>query len=118
MVPIAIRSERFLCALFPDNLACHSQLMKLDSSFDPFSEEAQLHLLGFCDDLFNQEFADKIIAHCSCPLQMFDAWLKEQSSATSPCDVCVEHPSGASGAPVAQDQFHPCFFRGLVRQKR
>ena len=82
--------------------------MKLDSSFDPSSEEAQLYLLRFCDDLFDQEFAAKIDADFSCPLQKFDVWLKEQSNATSPDDIYVEHCSGASRIPIAQDQFHPC----------
>jgi hypothetical protein len=107
MFPIAIRSKRIICFLFPDNPASFSQL-KLDSSFDPSSEEAQLYLLGFCDDLFDQEFAAKIDADYSCPLQKFDMWLKEQYNATAPDDIYVEHCSGATGIPVAQDQFHPC----------
>ena len=82
--------------------------LKLNSSFDLSSEEARLHLLGFCNDLFDQEFAAKIDTDCSRPLQKFDAWLKEQSNAASPDDICVENFSGASRAPVAQDQFHPC----------
>jgi hypothetical protein len=107
MFPIAIRSKQIFRFLFPDNPASFSQL-KLDSSFDPSSEEAQLYLLGFCDDLFDQDFAAKIDAAYSCPLQKFDMWLKEQSNATSPDDIYVEHCSAASGIPVAQDQFHPC----------
>jgi hypothetical protein len=107
MFPIAIRSKRIICFLFPDNPASFFQL-KLDSSFDPSSEEAQLYLLGFCNDLFDREFAAKIDADYSCPLQKFDMWLKEQSNATSPDDIYVEHCSGASGIPVAHDQFHPC----------
>jgi hypothetical protein len=107
MFPIAIRSKQIFRFLFPDNPASFSQL-KLDSSFDPSSEEAQLYLLGFCDDLFDQDFAAKIDADYSCPLQKFDIWLKEQSNATSPDDIYVEHCSAVSGIPVAQDQFHPC----------
>jgi hypothetical protein len=93
--------------VFPDNPASFSQL-KLDSSFDPSSEEAQLYLLGFCDDLFDQEFAANINAAFSCPLQKFDMWLKEQSNVTLPDDIYVEHCSGATGIPVVQEQFHPC----------
>ena len=107
MFPIAIRSKQILCFLFPDNPASFSQL-KLDSSFDPSSEEAQRYLLSFCDDLFDQEFAAKIDADFSCPLQKFDVWLKEQSNATSPDDIYVDYCSGASRIPIAQDQFHPC----------
>jgi hypothetical protein len=107
MLSIAIRSKRLFCFLFPDNPASVSQL-KLDSSFDPSSEEAQLYLLGFCDDLFVQEFAAKIDASYACPLQKFDMWLKEQSNATLPDDIYVEHCSGVTGIPVAQDHFHPC----------
>jgi hypothetical protein len=107
MFPIAIRSKRILFSLFPDNPGSFTQL-KLDSSFDPSSEEAQLNLLDFCDNLFDQEFAAKIDADYYCPLQKFDMWLKEQSIETSPDAIYAEHCSGATGIPVAQDQFHPC----------
>ena len=74
-----ISSRRFICYfLLEDDPESWSQL-KLDDSFDPSSEEAQLYMMDFCDNLFEQEFAETIDHDYVCPMTQFLMWLQGQS---------------------------------------
>jgi len=68
----------------------------------------QVYLMGFCDDFFGTEFAAKTSEDYDCPMNAFDAWLKEQSSSTSPTDAFLYNCAGATELPVPQKNFSPC----------
>jgi len=85
-----------------------SQLV-LDDNFDPSTEESQIYLRGFCPDLFSQDFASLPREGYECPMNKFDAWLKNQSIAEEPEDIYVGYCMEASGLPVPQVGFNGCF---------
>lgn len=78
----------------------------LDETFAPSSEESQSYLLGFCQRLFD-EFG-KVETTYSCPMNLFDAWLQEQSTSDKPTEAYTQNCAGASQAPVPADVFDPC----------
>eukprot|EP00934_Nitzschia_sp_Nitz4_P004646 Nitzschia sp. Nitz4//scaffold228_size32365//15936//19222//NITZ4_007906-RA/size32365-augustus-gene-0.41-mRNA-1//-1//CDS//3329542819//4636//frame0 len=84
-----------------------SQLV-LDENFDPSTEENQVYLSNFCDEIFEQDFAIETEANYSCPMQKFDAWLQEQASAEEPEDIYAENCGGAVGLPMSPGNFHSC----------
>ena len=90
-----------------DDPGTWSQL-RLDGSFDPSSEDAQLYLAGFCDSLYEQEFASPIESNYTCPINAFDEWLQNQANSTAPDDIYVENCANAVGLPVPQENFHSC----------
>jgi hypothetical protein len=88
-----------------------SQLV-LDKSFDPSSVEAQLFLLGFCDDFYAQDFASKVSPDYACPVPRFDKWLRKQHSARSTRHKSVIYSSqcnNTAGVPVPEEIFRACF---------
>jgi len=85
----------------------------LDETFDPSSEEAQLYLRDFCDNLYEEDFAYLPDDTYVCPMNKFDQWLKGQTlkGETMPelldpafTDVC----GSPNGLPVPSDKFHDC----------
>ena len=62
----------------------------------------------FCDNLYDQEFATKRESNYTCPMQVFDGWLQQQSQSDNPDEIYTENCSGASGIPVPQEDFHSC----------
>lgn len=85
-----------------------SQLV-LDNAFDASSEEAQVFLRDFCNDMFEEEFAIPVEANFTCATQRFDDWLQEQSSTSDePDQAYTEHCNGAVGIPVPQADFDAC----------
>jgi 5-methyltetrahydrofolate--homocysteine methyltransferase len=87
-----------------------SQLV-LDNSFEPSSEEAQVYLRDFCGRFFdNNEWAKRTELDYECPINRFDAWLRDQANSTSPDMIYVENCGDATELPVAPGQFHACVF--------
>mmetsp|Transcript_3888 Transcript_3888/g.8675 ORF Transcript_3888/g.8675 Transcript_3888/m.8675 type:complete len:1195 (+) Transcript_3888:233-3817(+) len=80
----------------------------LDESFDPRSESSQNYLIGFCDRLFETNFASKISSNYVCPMNRFDEWLKEQSKSNAPSDAYLNNCDGALSVPVSYGTFDPC----------
>ncbi|KAL7467681.1 hypothetical protein ACHAXS_007918 [Conticribra weissflogii] len=80
----------------------------LDKSFDPRSPRSQKYLLGFCDRIFETNFASKISNNYVCPMNRFDKWLKEQSKSNAPSDAYLKNCDGALSVPVGHETFHPC----------
>jgi len=82
--------------------------LELDSRFDASSEAAQEHILGFCDDMFSNEFASKPTSDYVCAFNRFDAWLKEESIKDDQAAIYQEHCGSAAGVPVAPENFDAC----------
>ena len=82
----------------------------LDDTFDPSSTAAQLYLLGFCDDLFEQIFAGKVNPDYECPINRFDTWLNNQFSNENKTDTIYDqYCENASGLPIENPTtFHSC----------
>merc|ERR1719343_339948 len=84
----------------------------LDETFDPSSEEAQLYLRDFCDNLFEEDFAyanDEYV----CPMNQLDQWLKNETLKFEAMPELVEPAftnvcGSPNGLPVAPDKFHAC----------
>jgi hypothetical protein len=89
-----------------------SSVLVLDESFDPTPASNQLHLLNFCEDLFNNSFVNKEFESFECPMTLFDTWLKEQAELSlnnSAAEQYAEHCGNSTGVPVDANLFHPCF---------
>jgi hypothetical protein len=82
--------------------------LKLDDSFDPSTEDAQLYLAGFCDDFFAEDFAEKTSPDFVCSINQFDLYLQEQANSTSPDVNYVNFCNGATGLPLPQEYFDSC----------
>jgi hypothetical protein len=84
-----------------------SQLV-LDHDFFAASEESQLYLHNFCDELFAEDFASKVDANYTCPMQRFASWLEEQNDSDEPSTIYADHCFNASALPVPSDHFDAC----------
>jgi Sterol-sensing domain of SREBP cleavage-activation len=82
--------------------------LKLDDSFNPSTEDAQLYLAGFCDDFFAEDFAEKTDPDYVCSMNQFDLYLQEQANSTSPDSNYVNFCNGATGLPLPQEDFDTC----------
>lgn len=82
----------------------------LDDTFDPSSTESQSFLLGFCDKMFDEDFAKKPDQDYQCPINRFNDWLQENSirSQEEQSLAYVSYCNGATEVPMAQDDFHAC----------
>jgi hypothetical protein len=80
----------------------------LDDTFNPRTEESQLHLQGFCDRLFEESFASSPSTGYKCVINEFDSWLAEQSTSASPTDNYANNCAGSSALPVPEEVFDPC----------
>jgi len=85
----------------PDSL---SKLL-LDDTFNPSSEEAQLYLRDFCDNLFAKDFAVQLE---KCAINEFETWLEEQSSSATPSSAYSNNCNEAAVLPVPESAFDPC----------
>lgn len=92
--------------------------LKLDNSFDPSSAEAQKHLLVFCENIWSQEFADGSADDYSCPMDLFDQWLQEQSSLPleERNETYTTHCDGATSVPIPQQMLHPCLSNWALQE--
>ena len=88
----------------------------MDETFDPSSEEAQIYLKGYCDDLFAQDFAEFDEDDYVCPINQFDEWLKNETSvdSTDPLFMMCGSPDGL---PVASDKFNDCLSAWALRNQ-
>jgi len=82
--------------------------LALDEQFDPSSEAAQEYLLGFCDDLFMNDFVQKPSADFKCEINRFDSWLQKQSSSDEKDNDYIDACRDADSLPMAEDLFHSC----------
>jgi len=82
--------------------------LKLDETFDPSTEAAQLYLRDFCGRFFEEDFALHPSPNFECAINRFDRWLKEQSNSTNPDSAYVDACASAIGLPVSPDVFHDC----------
>jgi hypothetical protein len=92
-----------------DNPDSFTQLV-LDESFDPTSDEAQLFLLDFCNELYQQAFALVATIGYECPVSGFDRWLRKQSSLNEDDqdDIFGSECDSTPMIPIAKDLFHRC----------
>jgi protein dispatched 1 len=86
-----------------------SQLL-LDATFDPSTEQAQSYLLGLCDRVYEQEWANPPSSGYTCSINRFDAWLKAQAASSDPDSIYTDHCGGASGIPISSEFFHRCMY--------
>lgn len=84
-----------------------SSVLSLDDSFDPAPEECQIHLLNFCDNLFEEEFATELYDDKFCVMKGFDTWLGNQATRAS-SKAYLASCGGSSSLPVSKDDFHAC----------
>jgi protein dispatched 1 len=84
-----------------------SQLV-LDPTFDASSEEAQVYLLGFCDDLYSNDFTLRPSSNYTCPMQGFNSWLDGQSKSDSPNATYLAQCGAATGIPLVPEIFDSC----------
>lgn len=80
----------------------------LDEHFDPSSEAAQEYLLGFCDDLFMNDFVQKPFDDFECEINRFDSWLRKQSSSDEKDKEYIDACRDADSLPMAEELFHSC----------
>jgi hypothetical protein len=92
-----------------------SSALVLDDTFNPSPEQNQLHLLKFCKDLFEQDYAAPVPWKI-CPMQLLDTWLAEQS-ASNASSVAYSTCGGASAVPVPQNNFDVCVIGFAQEQK-
>jgi 5-methyltetrahydrofolate--homocysteine methyltransferase len=88
----------------PDSLS----VLKLDSSFDASSSEAQLYLKNFCDIFFDTDFALKPTPDYICPFESFDSWLQVESAALDPSSQYTSNCGNASSLPMDPNLFDKC----------
>jgi hypothetical protein len=89
-----------------------SSVLVIDESFDPVPATNQLHLLNFCNGLFENEFVNPEFESYVCPMALFDTWLKEQAELNrmnTASDQYTDHCGNSTGVPVDASVFHPCF---------
>lgn len=55
-----------------------------------------------------------------CSINSLDAWLQEQAASASPSEVYTSNCGGATGLPIAQENFHSCMigWSRLVNDQR
>ena len=82
-----------------------STILTLDFHTMFYSQE---YLVGFCDDLFSNEFAAKTSEDYACPMNDFNLWLKEQANSTSPSNEYLSNCASATEIPVPQASFNAC----------
>jgi len=90
-----------------DNPASWTTL-ELDSDFNAAATDAQKHLLGFCDDMFEREFAKKVSVDFECAINRFDQWLVDESTSATPSQEYSSNCGGAQAVPVAEGDFDAC----------
>jgi hypothetical protein len=90
-----------------NNPASWTQLV-VDENFDLSSEEAQMYIRSFCDELFEEDFASPVADDWTCPFILFDDWLAEQSISANATAIYTEHCAGATSLPVPEDSFDVC----------
>jgi hypothetical protein len=88
----------------PDTL---SKLL-LDETFDPSIEASQIYLKDFCERFFDLDFTTKQFAEYECAINIFDAWLGEQSASATPDAIYTENCNSATAVPLPKSDFHPC----------
>lgn len=93
-----------------------SQLV-LDETFDASSKEAQEYMLGFCEDMYDEEFASLPNPDFVCPINQFDAWLQTESNQTNPDYTWSNYCGGATGLPMDPDTFNTCIDAWAVKMK-
>eukprot|EP00934_Nitzschia_sp_Nitz4_P007654 Nitzschia sp. Nitz4//scaffold24_size164493//31405//34493//NITZ4_002311-RA/size164493-snap-gene-0.1-mRNA-1//1//CDS//3329544063//7644//frame0 len=81
----------------------------LDESFDPSSPEAQVFLLEFCNDFFNQSFARRVSKESLCAVENFNIWLQNQGVSETPSTLFSTTCQRAGGIPMPSESFHGCF---------
>jgi hypothetical protein len=67
-----------------------------------------MYLLGFCDDLYSNEFTLRPSSNYTCPMQEFNSWLAVQSNSDSPNATYLAQCGAATGLPVAPEIFDSC----------
>lgn len=80
----------------------------LDETFDPSSEEAQLYLRDYCDNLYEEDFAMLPDETYVCPMNKFDQWLKGETMSVEPDPAYISVCGSPDGLPVPSDKFHAC----------
>lgn len=80
----------------------------MDDTFDASSTEAQTYLLGFCDRLFDTDIAQPLNTEYLCPINEFDAWLKNQSSSTNKTEAYTNNCNNAMEIPMSENDFDNC----------
>lgn len=80
----------------------------LDTTFNPSSEETQTYLRDFCDRLFDTEFCNKRSPDYVCGINMFDSWLKDQSTSTEPTAAYTDACNGGTALPLPAEDFDAC----------
>lgn len=91
----------------PDTLSS----MILDETFDPSPKESQVYLKGFCERLWQEEFARAPPSY-KCPINSFDDWLGEQfslSSDTQDFGYITYCKNTTNSLPMNENNFHKCF---------
>lgn len=88
----------------PDTL---SKLL-LDETFDPSIEASQIYLKDFCERFFDLDFTTKQFAEYECAINIFDAWLGEQSASATPVAIYTENCNSATAVPLPESDFNPC----------
>jgi len=88
----------------PDSLS----VLKLDSTFDASSAEAQMYLKSFCESFFDTDFASKPTSDYICPFERFDSWLQLESVAPESSTAYSSNCGDASSLPMDSSLFDKC----------
>jgi 5-methyltetrahydrofolate--homocysteine methyltransferase len=80
----------------------------LDTTFDSSSNESQVFLHNFCEDLFAQDFASPVSDNFTCPLTRFVQWLEEQSQSATPLADYTQNCNNASSLPMDPASWDSC----------
>ena len=92
----------------PQNKPDILSILLLDDTFNPSTEKAQLYFKGYCDRLYETEFAAPVFGDYKCAINLFDEWLAEQSNSTSPTTEYSMACDGAKALPVPEETFDIC----------
>jgi 5-methyltetrahydrofolate--homocysteine methyltransferase len=88
----------------PDSLS----ILKLDSSFDASSSEAQMYFKNFCEVFFDTDFALRPTPDYICPFDAFDLWLQLESASSEPSITYTSNCGDASSLPMDSSLFDRC----------
>ena len=82
----------------------------LDESFEASSLDTQEYLLSFCERLFDNDvgLALPLSPAIQCPINEFDAWLRNESALPNPSTTYISNCNGASSVPVPEEDFDSC----------
>lgn len=101
--------EKYLNAII---FFCSDSLstLVLDESFEASSTETQQYLLSFCERLFDNDLglALPLSPEIQCPMNEFDAWLRNESALPNPSTAYISNCNGASSVPVPEEDFDSC----------